>query len=32
VESVGSGAKVVGRAIKGGKVTVPSLGIEYSRY
>jgi phosphoribosylformylglycinamidine cyclo-ligase len=28
----GRTAGVVGRAVKGGKVTVPSLGIEYSRY
>ena len=32
VEKAGKGAKVVGRAIKGGTVEVPSLGLEYSRY
>jgi phosphoribosylformylglycinamidine cyclo-ligase len=32
VEKAGKGAKVVGRAVKGGKVTVPSLGIEYVKY
>ncbi len=30
--AAGRGAAVVGKAVKGGKVTVPSLGIEYSRY
>lgn len=32
VEKAGKGAKVVGQAVKGGTVEVPSLGLEYSRY
>ena len=32
VGKAGKGAKIVGRAIKGGTVEVPSLGLEYSRY
>ncbi len=32
VENLGKGAKIVGSAVKGGKVTVPSLSIEYVKY
>lgn len=32
VESAGKGARVVGHAVEGGKITVPSLGIEYVKY
>jgi len=32
VESAGKDARIVGRAVEGGKVTVPSLDIEYVKY
>ena len=32
VRKAGEGAKVVGEAVKGGVVKMPSLGVEYSRY
>ncbi|MDH3364916.1 MAG: phosphoribosylformylglycinamidine cyclo-ligase [Thermoplasmata archaeon] len=32
VKALGKGAKVIGRAVKGGCVKVPSLSIEYNRY
>ncbi len=32
VESAGEGARIAGHAVKEGKVTVPSLGIEYVKY
>ena len=32
VGRLGNGAKVIGRAIEGGKVSVPSIGIEFDRY
>ena len=32
VKSAGKNARIVGHAVKGGKVTVPSLGIEYVKY
>ncbi len=32
VKAIGGGAKVVGRVVRGSRVTVPSLSIEYDRY
>ena len=32
VDTLGDGAKIVGRAVEGGRVTVPALGLEYDRY
>jgi len=32
IRAAGKGAKVVGRAVKGDRVTVPSIGLEYSKY
>lgn len=32
VKAAGKGAKVVGRAVKGDRVTVPSMGLEYCKY
>lgn len=32
VKKAGKGARIVGRATKGAKISVPSLGIEYGRY
>ena len=32
VGRLGNGAKIVGRAVEGGQVTVPSMDLEYDRY